>query len=204
MSKQAGIALVAPRHPLDRRAIAALVLLVLAIIFVGIAMSPPWWIRSSSNGITQTSYLTDGCSDGMCVSYQGFPPLRDMFGLTDTLVLAGLVLSLVTVAMFILSLFRPRAGMGVLVSGVSGAVLLLAAPAYMFFALPGTMSIYSPYDRVNGFFGSCAPSGSGFGCTTAESWGGGTGWFTAMAAFVVFLLATVIAFFVLRRLERGP
>jgi hypothetical protein len=166
-------------------------------------MSLPWWIRSNSNGITQTWYLTYAC-DGRCVSYQGFPPLRDLFGLTNAFVLAAFVLSIATLATYMLSLFRPKAGVGVLAAGTGGAVLILAAPMYLFFALPGTISIYSPYDVVGSFFGSCIPSRPGSGCTTAESWGGGAGWFVAIAAFVVFLSATTIALTVLQRLEQNP
>jgi hypothetical protein len=125
-----------------------------------------------------------------------------MFGLTDTLVFTGLSLSLLTLSLFIVSLFQPRAGLGMLITSIGGAVSLLVAPAYLFFVLPPTMSMYSSSDYiVNGFFGSCGPSGSGTHCAGA-SWGGGVGWFLAIAASLVLQPSTVGAFFHLRRLNR--
>jgi len=190
------------RDTLDRKAMAALALLVLAIFLIGIAMSLPWWIRSNSTGQTQTWYLTSGCNDGRCVSYQGFAPLQSMFGLTNTLVVAGLAFSLATLATYVVSLFRPSIAAALIAEGIFGALAMMAAPVYLFFALPGTVSLYSPFDVVGSFFGSCSPPGSG--CTSAESWGGGGGWFISIAAIVVFVSATTIAFFVLRRLQQNP
>src|SRR5206468_1964936 len=175
--------------------------LVLAIFLIGIAMSLPWWIRSNSTGQTQTWYLTSGCNDGRCVSYQGFAPLQSMFGLTNTLVVAGLAFSLATLATYVVSLFRPSVAAALIAEGIFGALAMMAAPVYLFFALPGTVSLYSPFDVVGSFFGSCSPPGSG--CTSAESWGGGGGWFISIAAIVVFLSATTIALFVLT-LESTP
>src|SRR5947199_8397203 len=94
------------RDTLDRKAMAALALLVLAIFLIGIAMSLPWWIRSNSTGQTQTWYITSGCNDGRFVSYQGFAPLQSMLGLTDTLVVAGLAFSLAPRATYVVSVLR--------------------------------------------------------------------------------------------------
>jgi len=48
-----------------------------------------------------------------------------------------LTLSIFGLAFFILSIFWPRLGIGALITGVIGSVLLLIAPIYLYFALPG-------------------------------------------------------------------
>src|SRR5438046_10700438 len=133
------------RDTSDRKGMPGRALLVLAIFLIGIAMSLPWWIRSNSTGQTQTWYLTSGCNDGRCVSYQGFAPLQSMFGLTNTLVVAGLAFSLATLATYVVSLFRPSVAAALIAEGIVGALAIMAAPVYFFFALPGTVPSYSRF-----------------------------------------------------------
>lgn len=178
-------------------------LFIVGVILIGSALSLPWWIRSNTNGVVQTSYLTSGCTDGRCVSFEPFPPLADMWGLVEALMVAALVLAFVALAAFLVSLSRPRVRPIVLLSGIGGATLLLAAPVYLFFVLPGTMSLYSPYDVVGSYFGSCTP-GPGVGCSSAETWGAGAGWFLSIAASALLTISTLTADRLRRRSTSGP
>ena len=173
------------------RAIAALVLVILAVVLIGIVTSLSWWNLSSSSGGTSAWYLGNVCSGTSCQTYQGNPALHDAFGLTNTLVLTALTLSVFALVFFILSIFWPRLGIGALITGVIGSVLLLIAPVYLYFALPSAISSGGG-SAVTSFFGSYTQNGL-FGSTTF-SWGGGTGWFMAFVVFVFFLVSTLVAF----------
>lgn len=187
MSEDAG-----PRVRYDWTAKVALGLFIVAALLGAVAFFLPWWFRGSANGITQLSYLTEGCSDGRCVSFQPFPPLAAMFGWVEVLDLVGLALSLTAAGALILSPYRGLARNLTLLAGIGGAVLLAAAPMYLFFVLPATMSQYSPADVLSGFFGSCTP-GPAVGCSSVESWGAGSGWYVGLAGSAVALVATVAA-----------
>jgi len=185
-------------HRFGGRTIAALILMVLTIVLIGILTSLSWWTFSSSSGGTSAWYLGNVCSGTSCQGYQGNPAIHDAFGLTNTLVLSSLTLSIFGLAFFILSIFWPRLGIGALITGVIGSVLLLIAPIYLYFALPGAISSSGGSIPVSSFFGSYTQNGF-FGSTT-YSWGGGTGWFMAFVVFGFFLVSTLIAFSAARRI----
>ncbi len=180
------------------RTIAALVVMILTIVLIGIVTSLSWWTFSSSSGGTSAWYLGNVCSGTSCQSYQGNPAIHDAFGLTNTLVLSSLTLSIFGLVFFILSIFWPRLGIGALITGAIGSVLLLIAPIYLYFALPGAISSSGGSIPVNSFFGSYTQTGF-FGSTT-YSWGGGTGWFMAFVVFASFLVSTLVAFSAARRI----
>jgi len=167
------------------RTIAGLVLVILTIVLIGIVTTFSWWNISSSNGGTAAFYLGSACGGTSCASYQGYPALHDAFALTNTLVLASLALSVFTFIFLALSILWPRLGIGALVTGVVGSILLLVAPVYLYFGLPG--AIGSP---VNGFFGSYTQPGA----PTWYAWGGGTGWFMALVVSGLFIVSTLLAF----------
>ncbi len=191
-------------HPSDLaqrfggRTIAALVLLILTIVLIGIVTSLSWWNFSTSSGGTSAWYLGNVCSGTSCQSYQGNPAIHDAFSLTNTLVLSSLTLSIFALVFFILSIFWPRLGVGALITGAIGSVLLLIAPIYLYFALPAAISSSGGSIPVNSFFGSYTQNGF-FGPIT-YSWGGGTGWCMAFVVFAFFLVATLVAFSAARRI----
>ncbi len=180
------------------RTIAALVLMILTIVLIGITTSLSWWTFSSSSGGTSAWYLGNVCSGTSCQGYQGNPAIHDAFGLTNTLVLSSLILSIFGLAFFVVSIFWPRLGIGALITGAIGSVLLLIAPIYLYFALPGAISSSGGSIPVNSFFGSYTQNGF-FGPVT-YTWGGGTGWFMAFVVFVFFLVSTSVAFSAARRI----
>jgi hypothetical protein len=174
-----------------------LVLLALTIILIGATTGFSWWNLSSSNGASTAWYLGNVCSGPSCISYQGYPAVRDAFGLANVLVLTAFGLAVFTLALLVLSIFWPRVGIGTLITGVIGSLLLLVSPIYLFFVLPGAMSA-SGATFVTGFSGSYTQTGS-FGSTT-YTWGGGTGWYLAFVASTLFFAAVVVAFSASRRL----
>ncbi len=172
------------------RTIAALVLVILAVVLVGVTMSFSWWNISASDGTSAAFYLTNVCSRGSCQSYQGEPGLQDVFALTNDVVLIGLVLAIFTFILALASVFYPRLGTGTLATGVVGAILLMAAPVYLYAALPGAITTFNGASQVNSFFGSYSQPGA----PVWYAWGGGTGWYLGLAAFAVLLVSSIIAF----------
>src|SRR3989441_2624984 len=168
------------------------------MVLVGILTSLSWWYFSVNGGGTSAWYLGNVCSGSSCQSYQGNPAIHDAFGLTNTLVLSSLALSVFALFFFILSIFWPRLGIGALVTGSIGSVLLLIAPIYLYFALPAAISSSGGSIPVNSFFGSYTQNGF-FGPIT-YSWGGGTGWFMAFVVFAFFLISALVAFSSSRRI----
>lgn len=176
------------------RTIVGIVLLILTLILLGIVTTFSWWNLSADSGYTSGWYLGNVCSAGSCQDYSGYPALHDTFGLTNALVLGAIGLAVVAFVLFVLSIFWPRIGAGVLVTGILGSLLLLAAPIYLYVALPGALqSSTSSRSFVTGFFGSATTTGL-FGGTTTWNWGGGTGWYMAFVEFAIFLVATLVAF----------
>jgi hypothetical protein len=175
------------------RTIAALVVAVLTIVMIAIVTTFPWWYLNANNAASNW-YLGNACSSSGCSSYQGNAGLQNVFGLTDALVVSALAFSVLTLVALILSTLWPRIGSLTLVLGVIGSILLLVAPIYLFFALPSAVSASSGSSSsfVNGFFGSSTQN-TFFG-TVTYTWGGGIGWYTAFAAFVVFLASSAVAY----------
>ena len=200
MSRETGIGAPGYGSELARRfnalTISAVVVLVLAILLIGIAMTLPWWAFFTDGQMTAW-YLSSRCGGGTCTSYYGYPSLRDTFGLTGALVTWGLGLYVHAIAVLLLSVFWPRFGTLVLVPGILGSILLLVAPIYLYFALPGALASAGFAVPVDGFFG--ATSQTGFLGTTSYSWTGAAGWFMMWGVFVISLAATALAFVSARR-----
>ncbi len=182
------------------RTITALIVLILAVVLVGVSTTLSWWNISDSSGTSGGFYLTNACSGGSCQGYQGEPGLQDVFALTNDLVLIGLILAVFTVMLFVVSVFYPRLGVGTLATGVISALLLLAAPVYLYVGLPGAIRTVSGASQVTGFFGSYTSPPGFFTPAVTTTWGGGSGWYLAFVAFAILLLAAVLAFSATRRL----
>lgn len=183
------------------RTIAAVVLLLATMVLIGVTTTLAWWTVSSSSGSSSAWYLGDACSGGTCTGYDGYPALHDTFGLTSDLAFGALALSVATLIFLLVSAIRPRWATTTLLTGVIGSLLQLAAPLYLFAALPGAMNA-SGDSSVTSFFGSAtSPGFFGFGAAT-YTWGGGSGWYLALVVFVLFLASTAIAVSAVRRL--GP
>ncbi len=182
------------------RTIAALILLALAVILVGVSTTLSWWNISASNGTSGAFYLTNACAGGSCAGYQGEPGLQDAFALTNDLVLIGLALAVFTLVLFIASVFCPRVGVGTLATGIIAALLLLAAPVYLYVALPGAITTFTGASRVTSFFGSYTSPAGFLTPSVTTTWGGGSGWYVALVSFAVLLVSAIFAFSASRRL----
>lgn len=173
------------------RTIAAIVLVVVTMVLIGVVTTLSWWTISNGS-VTEAWYLGSACSGSTCEGYQGHPALHDTFSFTSLLVLSSLALSILTLILLVLSLFWPRLGIGTFIAGFLGSVLLIAAPLYLFSALPGAVAASSNDSFVTAFFGSYTVPGY-FG-TTTYTWGGGSGWYMAFVAFAVFLVSSYVAY----------
>lgn len=182
------------------RTIVALILLVLAVVLAGVSTTLSWWNIADSSGTSGSFYLTNACSRGSCQGYQGEPGLQDVFALTNDLVLIGLLVAVFTVLLFVASIFYPRLGVGTLATGMIAALLLLAAPVYLYVGLPGAIRTFSGAAQVSSFFGSYTSPPGFFTPAVTTTWGGGSGWYLAFVAFAALLIAAILAFSATRRL----
>lgn len=180
------------------RIVAALVLMVVVLMLAVVSITLSWWdLTIGAMGIAFT--LTQECVNGSCTPHP-VTQLQNAFNLTNDLMLIGLVLAVLALALTMVAIFRPRLDLGMLTAGVIGSIVLAAAPAYLYFALPGAVPPgYFGGTQVTSFFGSFTlpPNLATSGTAT---WGGGSGWYLAWVACAVLLLATLVAFRELRKL----
>lgn len=157
---------------LDALAIAGAVLLALTIVLIAVSFTVPWW-ASWANGVMSSWYLSTVCSAGTCAGYGASPSLSGAFGLANALVLIALFLFMFAAVAFSASLVWPRLGSVTLALGLVASVLVLGAPLYLYFSLPGALTSSGFPAPVDGYFGSWAGSG------VAYNWTGGAGWYLA-------------------------
>ena len=210
----------APMIPTKRfglMTILTLTFVILSLIFVPIAAGTPWWTLAStgvsSGVVTMDAGLGQACFFGSglagCYTYQqvlglpyfgpAFKPLVDTVGLAGVFMLVAIVFVILTLVFFLLGIFFPKVGYLTAIFALVGATMNLAAPIYLFAALPGamksiTISGSSPFSFVSGFFGS----GAAFGST--YTYGGGAGWFLAVVSSIFFFLTFIFTLYLTRRL----
>ena len=170
------------------RTILALVLIVVTILFIGFVASLPWWSLDYGPGGSRLYhadwYLGSACDTrGNCFlysqySYQG---LGNVSQVTNALVLGSLGFAILTLASFVVSIFRPRLGLVALVAGGLGSLIALVAPVYFFVAL-GSAIAATHFSTATGFFSS----------STTAATSGGVGWYLAFGAFMLFLVSTLV------------
>lgn len=200
----------------NAKVVAAVVVSIVNLITVGIAVSMAWWSLSITTTFTfpeQTIgadfHLNSVCISGFgglpvaaCLPYSGgvfsgivTPAIVSAFALANALMLVGLVMAILMVVFAILGALRPRAGLIGVAVGFAGVAATLAAPLYLFFALPGPIvDIFGNLfgagtltPTVWGFFGTLTAPANGI---TAR-WGGSVGWFLSFGAFGLFLVAVI-------------
>lgn len=175
-------------HRLTPMTIAALVLLVLTIVLVGIELTLPWW-ASFRDGEMTSWYLGSSCTAGSCTGYTE-TALANTFGLTYAVVLGSLAGYVAALGLFVGSLSRPRIGIASVALESIGSALVAVAPAYLYFSLPGALTSSGFPVPVAGFFGSYTQPGI-LGAT--YSWTGAAGWFLAWVVLPISVLATAAA-----------
>jgi len=160
----------------------ALVFLIVTIfLMVGVA-SIPWLDYSESS---TTYYLGGFCDHNGCHAYTDREePFRTVFPLTYILVLTALALSVFELGFLVLSMFWrwKWSGAGVLITGILGSIALPVAAIYLYFGL--LMTFWSP---------TSAPP--------TAPWGVGAGLVMAFVVAVLFLVATIVAFFAARHIK---
>ena len=170
--------------------VTALVFVTLTMGLVLVVASLPWWDLhyGSPWNVTQRYYLGGMCVGGSCQDYYT-DSIRHYtyFPQTYGLVLTALALSVFELAFLILAIFERKFAVGILVSGLLGSITLMVAPIYFYFTLPVVLSSDGAF--FTSFFGSYTDRG------TTYTWGGGPGWFMAPFVVIVFLVATMVAFF---------
>ncbi|TLZ53301.1 MAG: hypothetical protein E6K18_00520 [Methanobacteriota archaeon] len=176
-----------------------LAFLAIALVLAGAAMILPWWTLSSTSPSGETSFvfgLTSLCvrPSGACTAYaplvaedSEYGPVAGAFAVAFGLASLALIAALLA---FLLRLGSAKRRPLDRVSGFAGlaaAIAALAAPLYLFEALPSAFAASGlPYGSpIAGFFGGV--SGSGI----TVSWGGSLGWGVSLAAFAFLLLASV-------------
>ena len=170
-------------HRFDLPAVTTVVLSVLTVVLIAVSLTVPWW-ASFGNGQMTSWYLGTSCVSGTCTGYASVPALAGVFGLVLALVTAALAVSVMALAAFGVSLVWPRMTVLAYVLGLVASVLLLVAPVYLYFALPGALTSSGFPVPVAGFFGSYAGAGS------AYSWTGAAGWYLAWLTVLTAFAAT--------------
>jgi len=189
----------------NTRTIVALVMVIVALIFVAIPLGMNWWGVSLSGGGYSGSAdasLSQFCISGTfgtgCESLSTSPDkaIPDTAGLTSTIMLVGLLLVILALVFFILAIFLPKIGIGAFVCGLIGGLMPLVAFLYYFAAWPGAMkntaSSMLGIDNP-GFFGSSSPVSG-----VTVSWGGSIGWYMAIVAFILALVASILVLMAVR------
>ena len=141
------------------------------------------WLDYSESSTTY--YLGGFCDYNGCHGYADREePFRTIFPLTYILVLTALAVSVFELGFLVTSTFRrwKWSGVGILITGILGSIALLVAALYLYFGL--LMTFWSPT--------SVPPT---------APWGMGAGLFMAFVVAVLFLVATIVAFFAARHLK---
>jgi hypothetical protein len=133
-------------------------------------------------------------------SESGLNHTGTLYGAMEAVVIAGGILGLAAAALLVVAGGRPGLRMGILILAILALILAIVAPMTLLAAQPGTIKSDAPYANATSgsgpwtsFFGSCSASGcsAGMSANASMSWGPSTGWYLAIVAFVVFLLALV-------------
>lgn len=210
------------RRRFDARTVAALVISIVALVFVIISMVTTWWDLSITMGIPGYSFKVQGgyglggsCAtltmssypaQSMCSGFgTGESSLADVFHVAFILMLVGLILIILALVFLLIGVLRPRIGMVAFLCAMIGSILVLIAPIYVLVAAPaafggalGGLSSVLPgatwSANVPGFFGTGSISITYLGTTINgdTTFGGGVGWFMAFVAFALVLVAGIL------------
>lgn len=186
------------------------VLGVIAVVLAIVALIGPWWVVNSQTriggGFTatgQTDYTLFGRTDTTqsnfssstnTSTYAALPQTGSVFSLAAILTVLGLVLGIGTVVIGALPGSNPSFRRFAMIAGILAFLILLAAPLYVMSALPAAVNQDSggglTATTFSGFWGT--NSGSfGIFVSYTITWTAGWGWYVALVAAIVFLVAGV-------------
>ena len=155
------------RRRFGGRTLAALVVLVLSLIFAVFSLFTPWWSETlsgttSSAGVTLTVTVHGDLLPGqqcvrasasvvsistICMGYSlisgaggGTSKAGDVMGLANILMIIALMLLIVALVIFIIGIIRPALGAVAFTLGIVASVLLIVAPIYVFVTLTDALN----------------------------------------------------------------
>ncbi len=201
---------------MEKKAMIGAVMAIIAVILIGISLIMPWYgINAKTEAMGQSAevnmdfyldhagmknpltgeYETHSYSEGNTTSN-----MKNVFQTTQMLDIVGLVLVLVGfIGAIMLAMGKMKKNIAVILV-LLGFIFALIAPMYLMTALPpamkddmgGSTSTMFSSKIGDSFFGSDSHSISGASMTV--SWGGSTGWFMALIAAVLMILALIFVF----------
>jgi len=210
------------RRRFGSKTIAALIMSIVALVFVIVSMGTTWWdlkLGFSYSGISFTE--TGGYNlGGSCstVTMSGYPAqstcsgfgsgessLANVFHVAFILLLVGLILTILALVFLLVGVLRPRIGIAGFLCAIIGSILVLVAPIYVFAAalgafggaLGGMASLFpgmTANANIPGFFGTGSFSITYMTVTINGdiTLGGGVGWYMAFVAFALLLVAAIL------------
>lgn len=187
-----------------------IVLGVIAVVLAIVAVIGPWWTLQaegtlgpiSMNGNDQfglfggTSFFQMGStSSSNTTNYNDAPHVGSVFTIATVLLVLGLIIGIGMIVVGAMSGAKPsfrRLG-GVL--GILAFVVVLLGTLYVMSSLPNAVNQDSQATTsgtsVTGFWGAKTTSVGSFAQATV-TWAAGWGWYVALIAAIVFLVAGVI------------
>ena len=196
---------------MEKKAMIGAVMAIIAVILIGISLVMPWYVVSAkTEGMGQSAesnmdfYLDHaGMKNPLTGEYETHSysednttsNVKNTFQTTQMLDIVGLVLVLVGfIGALMLAMGKMKKNIAIILV-LLGFIFALIAPMYLMTSLPPAIKAdsggYAP-KMGDSFFGSESENLGGVSMTI--SWGGGMGWFMALIAAVLMILALIFVF----------
>ena len=190
------------------------VLAVVGVVLTLVPFAGPWWTLGfdatiGANTIKETidfrlfgataTATMGGITASNSTDYKSSPNIGPTFTAGAAIAGIGLVFGILMILLLAMSGAKPKLRKIGAIFGILAFILVLVAPIYVTVQLPGavTKDMGAGFGGTNitGFWGSKTASFGGSSATL--TWGAGWGWYVAVVAAVIFLIAALISF-------RGP
>ncbi len=196
---------------MEKKAMIGVVMAIIAVILIGISLAMPWYgINSKTEAMGQSAeynidfYLDHvGAKNPMTGEYEthsysesnATSNIKNTFQTTQILDIVGLVLVLVGfIGALMLAMGKMKKNIAIILV-LLGFIFALIAPMYLMTSLPPAIKAdsggYAP-KIGDSFFGSESENLGGVSATV--SWGGSTGWFMALIAAILMIIALIFVF----------
>jgi len=183
---------------------------VVAMVLAIVAVIGPWWVMDTSASVGPLSmtghselglfggfgsFQMGSTSSSNTTNYNDAPHVGSVFTLATVLLILGLIIGVGMVVVGAMSGANPslkRLG-GVL--GILAFLVVLVSTLYVMSSLPDAVNqdsgVAASGTTVSGFWGSKTTTVGSFAQATV-TWAAGWGWYLALVAAVVFLVAGVV------------
>jgi hypothetical protein len=195
----------------------------MALVLLGVSLMVPWysvtvdWVNGNSvHEYTLQEYRHDGMDSDETISYSDDefddPNVAQVYNNTLYLTITAFILTIILM-IFILLIGLKKTGMvklGVIL-GILAFIFSLAAPIYLMGALPAAYTeeykeseatVNPKTKQMDSFFGE--ENINVAGTDYDRVWGGATGWYLAIVAFVFTLLASIILMVIIIKPDKEP